>query len=149
MSASAEKLVKLAVKTIARNNKLDYSDLKDECKKIIRSARNMDESILGMMEEMLDLGNVGAIEELEEFDIETLKNYCRVKELSVEGSDSKIRDRVWKSIESEYEIESEPESEDESVVDSDASEASDEEIEESAPPKTPKKSKSKKVTIVE
>ena len=127
MSTSAEKLVKQAIKTIAKTQELDYEELKVDVKKIIKSARNYDEYIMGMMEEIMDLSNVSSPEELEDFNIEVLKIYCRIKELGDSGSDRSIKVRVWKNIEEEME-ESDPES------DLEAESEEEEEEEEDAPP---------------
>ncbi len=111
---SAEKLVKQTIKLLSKTQELDYEECKMDTKKIIKAARNFDESLLGMMEEMMELGNVGSREELDEFNIEVLKIYLRIKDLDESGSDSSIRSRVWKSIESEFELDSDEESESDS-----------------------------------
>ena len=116
MSTSAEKLVKQTIKLLSKTQELDYEELKMDAKKIIKAARVFDETLLGMMEEIMDLGNVGSQEELEEFNPEVLKIYCRIKEIDDSGSDKSLRARVWGNIEDEFEIESD--SEDESVVES-------------------------------
>jgi hypothetical protein len=113
-------------------------------KKIIKIAKNFDQTLLGMMEELMDLGNVATPEELDDFDIEVLKIYCKIKDLDTEGSDKHIRSRVWKNIESEFEMddqESESESEDESE------EESEDEEEIVRPPVEEKKKKKKTVVI--
>jgi len=142
MTNSCEKLLKYTIKSISKKFEIEYSVLKDSLKKVLKVAKNYDESLLGMMEEMMDLGNVGSPEELEDFNIEVLKVYCKIKELDVEGSDRHIRSRVWKNIESEFELdEDDEESEDESVVESDE----DEELEEIQElPKEVKEKKKKK-----
>ena len=122
MSTSAEKLVKQTIKLLAKNLELDYDDLKMEAKKVVKMARNFDESLLGLMEELLDLGNIGSPEELEEFGYDTLKVYCKIKEIDDSGSERSLRARVWQHIEEEFELESEDESEDESVVESESDE---------------------------
>jgi hypothetical protein len=119
MSNSAEKLVKQTIKLLSKTQDLDYEELKVDAKKIIKLARNFDETLLGMMEEIMDLGNVGSEEELEDFNPEVLKIYCRIKELDDSGSEKSLRSRVWNNIEAEFELESD-ESEDESVVDSES-----------------------------
>lgn len=140
MSNSAEKLVKQTIKLLSKTQELDYEELKMDAKKLIRAARNFDESILGMMESIMDLGNVGAEEELEDFDPEVLKIYCRIKEIDESGSDRTLRARVWAHIEEEFELsESEEDSEDESVVESES-----EEEEPEPEPVKPKKSKKPK-----
>ena len=151
---SAEKLVKQTIKLISKNYDLDYENLKISSKKVIKLARNYDTVLLGMMEELLDLGNVGSIEELSEFNIEVLKIYCRIKELDESGSDKHIKIRVWENIESEFELDSEEESEEESVVESDEEESEEETIIEVVPEPEPepeivkvKRKKEKKIQI--
>jgi hypothetical protein len=127
-STTCEKLVKYTIKSIAKKYNLSYDELKGSLKKVVKTARNFDESLLGMMEEIMDLGNVGAPEELEDFNIEVLKIYCKIKEIESDGSDRHIRSRVWKHIESEFELDEDDEDdEDESVVDSDEEESEPEE----------------------
>jgi hypothetical protein len=143
MSNSAEKLVKQTIKLLSKTQELDYEELKLDAKKLIRAARNFDESLLGIMESIMDLGNVGSEEELEDFDPEVLKIYCRIKELDYSGSDRTLRARVWNHIEEEFELDSdddEEESEDESVVESEVSEEPEPEPE----PVKPKKSRKSK-----
>jgi hypothetical protein len=124
MTNSCEKLIKYTIKSISKKFEIDYSTLKDALKKVLKVAKNYDESLLGMMEEMMDLGNIGSPEELDDFDIDTLKVYCKIKEIDDSGSEKHIRARVWKNIESEFELDDseEEESEDESVVESDEEE---------------------------
>ena len=126
-STTCEKLVKYTLKSISKKYSLEYDELKDNLKKVIKTARNYDETLLGMMEEIMDLGNIGSPEELDDFNIEVLKIYCKIKEINSEGSEKHIRSRVWKNIESEFELD-EDESEEESVIDSDEEE-SEEEVE--------------------
>ena len=152
MSTTCEKLVKYTVKTIAKKYSIDYEDLKSSTKKIIKTAKNFDQTLLGMMEELMDLGNVATPEELDDFDIEVLKIYCKIKELDTEGSDKHIRSRVWKNIESEFEIDDEDEDEEE-YSDSDEESESDEEEEiVQVPPPTPpadEKKKKKKAVVLQ
>jgi hypothetical protein len=149
-STTCEKLVKYTVKSIAKKYNIDYDELKSSVKKVVKIAKNFDESLLGMMEEIMDLGNVGSPEELEDFNIEVLKIYCKIKELDTDGSDRHIRSRVWKNIESEFELEEDSEEEDSDQEDSDQ-ELEDEEEDDfqeekivEVPPETPKPSKEKK-----
>ena len=128
--SSAEKLVKQTIKLIGKNYDVDYDELKISSKKVIKLARNYDAMLLGMMEELLDLGNVGSVEELSEFNIEVLKIYCRIKELDEDGSDKHIRLRVWENIEAEFELDSDEDEDNESVVDSDEDDEDDEEEQE-------------------
>ena len=99
MENSAEKLVKQTLKLITKKYELDYPELKSRSKKILKMAKNFDEELLGMMEELLDINNVSEESELVDFNIEVLKIYCRIKELDESGSDKSIRARVWENIE--------------------------------------------------
>jgi hypothetical protein len=126
---SCEKLVKYTLKSVSKKYGIDYEELKSVLKKVVKTARNYDESILGMMEEIMDIGNVGSVEELEDFSIEVLMVYCKIKEIDTENiSERHIRSRVWKNIESEFELDEE-DSEEESDSEEEESE-SEEEIEE-------------------
>jgi hypothetical protein len=147
-STTCEKLVKYTIKSISKKYNLEYDELKETLKKVIKNARNYDETLLGMMEEMMDLGNVGSPEELEDFNIEVLKIYCKIKDIDIDGSERHIRSRVWKNIESEFELDEETDSEDESVVDSDEENSEEEiEIKDLPPPPVEKKKKKSKKEI--
>ena len=122
MSTSAEKLVKQTIKFISRVHDLDYEELKVDAKKVIKSAGNYDDSLMSMMEEMMDLGNVGSQEELEDFNMEVLKIYCRIKEIESSGSDKSIRSRVWDNIEEEFELDDDESGTDEDETDEDETE---------------------------
>uniref|UniRef100_A0A6C0AZ02 Uncharacterized protein n=1 Tax=viral metagenome TaxID=1070528 RepID=A0A6C0AZ02_9ZZZZ len=149
MSNSAEKLVKQTIKLLSKTQDLDYEELKMDAKKLIRAARNFDETLLGMMEEIMDLGNVGAEEELEEFNPEVLKIYCRIKEIDDSGSDKSLRARVWNHIEEEFELSDDEEEEEDSEVSE-----SEEELEPEPEPervvkiKKSKKSKEPEVVVI-
>jgi hypothetical protein len=104
MSAISEKLVKKAIKLISDSTNIDYAELKQLCKKILREAKNTDERLLGTMEELLDLGEVASEEELAEFDVGVLKIYCKIKELDYNGSEKQLRKVVWANIESEFDM---------------------------------------------
>ena len=132
-STTCEKLVKYTIKSIAKKYQHDYDDLKSDFKKIIKIAKNYDQTILGMMEEIMDLGNVGSPEELEDYDIEVLKIYCKIKDLDPEGSDKHVRARVWKNIESEFEIDDDDEDEDDSDEDQDSDSDEDQDSDEEDP----------------
>jgi hypothetical protein len=137
-STTCEKLVKYTIKSVAKKYNLEYEEVKGNLKKIIKTAKNFDETLLGMMEEIMDLGNVGSPEELEDFNIEVLKIYCRIKELDPEGSDRHIRSRVWKNIESEFELDEDSENSEE-----ESEEETEEKIIETVP-ETPKPKREKK-----
>lgn len=120
MDTSAEKLVKQTIKFISKTQDLDYEELKHDAKKLVRAARTYDENMLGIMEEIMDIGNVGSQEEVNDFSIEVLRIFCRIKDIDDTGSDKSIRSRVWACIEEEFELDTDDEDEDEvSVVESD------------------------------
>ena len=113
MNNNYEKLVKTTIKHIAKLNNLDYEKLKVDAKKIIKLAKNYDEQLLGMMEELLDINNVSCEEELVDIDIDVLKIYCHIKEIDLESSsDRGIRRKVWENIEMENEFDDSEDSDD-------------------------------------
>jgi hypothetical protein len=148
---SAEKLVKSCIKQISKDNELDYSEVRDDCKKILKMAKKFDEQLLGLMEDLLDLSNVGSFEELEDFDIEVLKMYCRIKELDDSLSDKKLRVQVWEHMQEEYELsDSDSDSEDSESEDEESEESGSEEEPEPEPQPEPEvKKEKKKVVIIE
>jgi hypothetical protein len=151
MSTSAEKLVKQTIKLLAKSLELDYDELKLDAKKVVKMARNFDESLLGLMEELLDLGNIGSQEELEEFGYDTLKVYCKIKEIDDSGSERSLRARVWQHIEEEFELESDDDEEDSDVSDDDEEEIEIlpkiVEVEPETEPEKIKKKKKKEIVI--
>ena len=156
-SMSAEKLVKYCIKHIAKYEDLDYDKLKIDSKKVVKMAREFDQQMLGLMEDLLDLGNVGSIEELYDFDIEVIKMYCRIKDLDDSVSDRKLVESAWRNMQEEFELDDESGSESEESGESDADEPDSESDEQPPPSTTPvakaaadsvKKSK-KKVQVVE
>ena len=148
MSHSSEKLVKYTVKTISKKYNIDYEELKQVTKKIIKTARNADETLLGMMEELLDMGSCASEEELVDFNIEVLKIYCRIKDIDSSGSDKSIRRRVWDHIEEEFEDESDDEDSDGDDSGDSVEESEDEIVPEPEPEIKVKKSKPKKEKVV-
>jgi hypothetical protein len=168
MITSSEKLLKLLIKNIAKKNNLDYTKLKEQSKKIVKLGKEYDEKLFGIMEELMDLQNIGTEDELKDFDSQTLAVYCKIKDIDITDlSDKRIRKAVWESIEEEDE-DYEPESADDSDDSDDDSnvevelEDSDSETEPEPepvkiqeivePPPEPvkeKKSKKKAVSIVE
>jgi len=113
---NSEKLVKLTLKVIAKSFEVEYDELKLNAKKVIKMAQQHDEKMLGMMEELMDLSEIGSKEELNEYDIDTLKMYCKIKEIDCEKlSEKGIRAAVWDNMESEYSESDSEESDDESV----------------------------------
>jgi hypothetical protein len=139
MSNSAEKLVKQTIKLISKTHELDYEELKLDAKKLIRAARNFDENLLSMMEEMMELRNVGSEEELEDFNPEVLKIYCQIKEIDDSGSEKSLRVKVWKNIEEEFELD------EDSDLDENESDSEPESELEPEPEPVVKKKRSKKV----
>jgi hypothetical protein len=149
MNNNYEKLVKSALKQVAKVNELDYEKLKTDAKKIIKLAKTYDEQLLGMMEELLDLNNVSCEEELVDFDVDVLKIYCRIKEIELDGSsDRSIRRKVWENIELENEVDDESDDSDESNFIEEESETEPEPEPEPEPVVVKEKKKSKKTAVV-
>jgi hypothetical protein len=150
---SAEKLVKSCIKQISKDQELDYDEVKDDCKKILKMAKKFDEQLLETMEALMELSNVGSLEELDEFDSDILRMYCQIKELDDSVSEKKLRVMVWEHMQEEFELsdsetDSDSDSEDEGSEDSETEPEPEVEVKE---PKEPKKSKKseKTVTIIE
>ena len=144
---SCEKLVKYTMKAVAKKFSIDYEEIKSTLKKVIKTAREYDESILGMIEQIMEIGNIERPEDLEEFDIDALKMYARIKDIDIADiSDRHIRARVWKFIESEFALDEESEEEDSDEEDSEDedSESESEPEEEIVPIVKSKKKKSSK-----
>jgi hypothetical protein len=151
MANSAEKLVKYTVKFMSKTYDINYEEAKAQCKKVIKMSKKFDEQLLGMMEELLDLSNVGSIEELAEFDIDVLKTYCRIKELDDSLPDKKIIESVWNNMQEEFELDSDSGSEDDSGSETEDDSGSEEEEPVPVPVAVaePVKEKKKRVKIIE
>ena len=157
-STSAEKLVKYTIKFMAKTYDIDYSEAKNICKKVLKMSQKFDTELLGLMEDLLDLGNVGSVEELAEFDPQVLRMYCQIKDLEP-SSEKKLVETVWNCMQEEYELESESDSEDsESESDSEDSDSESESESEAESgtvpepvviPKEPEPVKKKKVKVIE
>lgn len=146
---NSEKLVKSTVKLIAKITNLDYEKLKNDTKKIVKMAKNYDQEVLGMMEEMLDLSNVSSEEELVDFNLTVLQVFCRVKELDIDGlSEKHVRRIVWQYMEEEMmdDDDSEDEEDDDFIDDDESEEDEDEEEEVIEIPVKQKRGK-KEVTV--
>jgi len=135
---NSEKIVKYAIKTIAKATDLDYEELKNASKKVIKMAKTYDAELLSRIEEIIELQDVTSEEELTEFDVDTLRLFCRVKEIEHSSSEKSVRHSVWKYIEEQFELEETDSEDEESLVEE--SESSDEEPEPVA--------KEKKKTVV-
>ena len=125
MVTSYEKVVKYTIKTLAKSLDLDYEELKNECKKVLKMSKKLESQLYGVMEDLLELGNVGSEEELDEFDIEVLKVYCKIKDLDETLTDKTIRSNVWKSIQEEFEFDDDDDEEDDLGEDDDLDEEDD------------------------
>ena len=102
---SAQEIVKICIKTIAKNYDLDYSDLKKSCKKNLKIAAKFDAELEDSIKELIDLSETSDREDLEEFDIDTIKFYCQMYEVSIDNkNDDQIKDTLWKHFEDLYEL---------------------------------------------
>jgi hypothetical protein len=147
---NSEKLVKSTVKLVAKIANLDYDKLKTDTKKIVKMARNYDQEVLGMMEELLDLSTVTSEEELVEFNTPVLKIFCQIKELDTNDlNDRQIRKLVWEYMEEEMMNEEDDSDDDDDDFIDDDELNSDPESEEELEEEPVKQKKVKKVSIVE
>jgi len=115
---NSEKIVKLAIKSIAKATDMEYEELKSVSKKVLKMAKTYDSELMGRIEEILELQDVTSEEEMLEFDVDTLKMFCDIKEIEHSGSEKSVRHNVWKYLEDQFEVE-DSESDDESEEESD------------------------------
>lgn len=140
---NTEKIVKLTIKTIAKATDMDYEELKSASKKVLKLAKNYDSEMLSRIEEIIELQDVTSEEEVLEFDIDTLKLFCKIKDIEHSDTEKSIRVNVWKYLEEQFEMDS-----DDSEGSHEDSDESEEESEEEIEPVRPKGAR-KKVPIVE
>jgi hypothetical protein len=145
---NTEKIVKLAIKTIAKATDMDYEELKGASKKVLKMAKNYDSEMLSRIEEIIELQDVTSEEEVLEFDVDTLKLFCKIKDIDHSDTEKSVRVNVWKYLEEQFEMDSDEESDDESEGSEDFDEDSAEEIEPEPEPVRPKSAK-KKVQVIE
>lgn len=117
---NSEKIVKLAIKTIAKATDMEYEELKTVCKKVLKMAKTYDLELMARIEEILELQDITSEEELHEFDIDTLKMFCDIKEIDHSDTEKSVRHNVWKYLEEQFDVddsgsddESEPDEESE------------------------------------
>jgi len=139
---NSEKIVKLAIKRIAKATDIKYEELKAISKKVLKMAKTYDLELMARIEEILELQDVSSEEELLEFDVDTLKMFCDVKEIEHSGTEKSVRHNVWKYLEEQFEMD---ESEEGSDSESDQESDEEPEPEEVIPVKVSKKKKSVEV----
>jgi len=108
---NSEKIVKLAIKTIAKATDMEYEELKAVSKKVLKMAKTYDSELMARIEEILELQEVTSEEEMLEFDVDTLKMFCDVKEIEHSGTEKSVRHNVWKYLEEQFEMDDDSESE--------------------------------------
>jgi hypothetical protein len=101
---NSEKIVKLAIKTIAKATEMEYEQLKAVSKKVLKMAKTYDLELMARIEEILELQDVSSEEELLEFDVDTLKMFCDVKEIDHSDTEKSIRHNVWKYLEEQFDV---------------------------------------------
>jgi len=118
---NTEKLLKYAIKTIAKATDLDYDELKDISKKSLKMAKKYDSELLGRIEEILELQDITSEEETTEFDVDTLRLFCRIKEIDHSDSEKSVRHQVWKYLEEQLDMDDSDDSDDSLVEESESS----------------------------
>ena len=111
-----------STKTISKATDLDYDELKDASKKGLKMAKRYDSELLGRIEEILELQDIISEEEMLEFDIDTLKLFCKIKEIEYSDTEKSIRHQVWKFIEEQLDMDDSDDSDDESEPETDEEE---------------------------
>ena len=119
--------LKKTLKLISKEYEIPYEELKGSARKYLKTAKTYDESLYQRIEELIELNDISDVAELNEYDIDVIKMFCKLKEIDFSGTEKEIRKRVAQFFEdlfedleeldsSDEESESEPESE---SVDSD------------------------------
>jgi hypothetical protein len=137
-----ESIFKHALKTICKHTDLEYDDLKDMLKKHLKMVKNYEENMIQTFEEVMEMDDVSSLEELEDYDINTLKLYCKIKGLDYSGNEKQLRQVIMTYIEETFD--NEPESE-ESEIDLESELESESESE---PEKVPEKTTEKPAKTV-
>ena len=121
--------LKKTLKLISKEYEVPYEELKGTARKYLKTAKTYDESLYQRIEELIELNDISDVAELNEYDIDVIKMFCKLKDIDFSGSEKEIRKRVAQFFEDlfedleeldseseETESESEPETE---SVDSD------------------------------
>jgi hypothetical protein len=147
--------IKKTLKVISKEYEIPYEELKNTAKKYLKSAKSYDENLYTTIDELLALVDINTLEEIDEFDINTLKMLCKLRDIDMSGSEKDIRKRVRDYFEELFEdIDSDEDSEEESdeSVSDDESEVDSEQIKSSAKSQSaaaaPEAKPKKKVVVV-
>ena len=117
-----EVILKKALKIISTNHSIPYETLKSTTKKYLKYAKNYDESLYETIDELLSLVDITSLEELEEYDINTLKMFCKLRDIESSGTEKDIRKCVASYFEEVFEDMDNLDSDDESVDESEEEE---------------------------
>ena len=139
---NSEKIVKLAIKRIAKATDIKYEELKAISKKVLKMAKTYDLELMARIEEIIELQDVSSEEELLEFDVDTLKMFCDVKEIDHSDTEKSVRHNVWKYLEEQFDV-------DDSDLDDSDSDGSESEPESEEEPEPVRVKSSKKKKVVE
>lgn len=145
-----EVILKKSLKVISKEYQIKYEDLKSVSKKYLKSAKEFDESLYPSIDSLIELNDISSIEEIDEYDIDIIKMYCKLREIPCSGSEKEIRKNVTEYFEELFEdledilTESDSESEDDSDYESE-SESESESVNESETKASIKKQKVKKI----
>ena len=98
-----EAILKKTLKLISNEFELKYEDLKNCSKKYLKNAKSYDKNLYSNINELIELNDISSIEELDEYDIEILKMYCKLRDIDPSGSDSSVRKRLAEYFEDYFE----------------------------------------------
>ena len=98
-----ESMLKKTLKLISNDFELKYEDLKNCNKKYLKAAKSYDKNLYSNINELIELNDISSTEELDEYDIEILKMYCKLRDIDHSGSDSSVRKRLAEYFEDYFE----------------------------------------------
>ena len=119
--------LKKTLKLISKEYEIPYEELKGTARKYLKTAKTYDESLYQRIEELIELNDISDVAELNEYDIDVIKMFCKLKEIDFSGTEKEIRKRVAQFFEDLFEDLEELDSESEESEESESEESESEE----------------------
>ena len=95
--------LKKTLKLISKEYEIPYEELKGTTRKYLKTAKTYDESLYQRIEELIELNDISDVAELNEYDIDVIKMFCKLKEIDFSGTEKEIRKRVAQFFEDLFE----------------------------------------------
>ena len=95
--------LKKTLKLISKEYEIPYEELKGTARKYLKTAKTYDESLYQRIEELIELNDISDVVELNEYDIDVIKMFCKLKDIDFSGSEKEIRKRVAQFFEDLFE----------------------------------------------